>query len=141
MKTTIDDAKRVDADLDRLEGEIKAKASDRAAAVQAELAQRLAEVTQLTGRLDDLEKDARAVCGGVARANVQVARKQLRDLLLKADVGITAHAWEVREEQQQRVNAILAEKAKRERLINEEMRDALEDGSVAVFKETNAPPR
>jgi tetratricopeptide (TPR) repeat protein len=141
VKTTIDDAKRVDADLDRLESDLKAKASDRAAAVQAELAQRLAEVTQLTGRLDDLEKDARAVCGGVARANVQVARKQLRDLLLKADVGVTAHAWEVREEQQHRVNAILAEKAKRERLVNEEMRDALEDGSVAVFKETNAPPR
>lgn len=140
VKSTIDDAKRVDGDVDRLENDLRAKAGDRAAAVQAELAQRLAEVTQLTGRLDDLEKEARVVCGGVARANVQVARKQLRDLLLKADVGITAHAWEVREEQQHRVNAILAEKAKRERLVNEEMRDALEDGSVAVFKETNAPP-
>lgn len=139
VRSTVDDAKRVDATIDRLESDLRAKASDRAAAVQAEVAKRLEEVTQLTARLDDLEKEARIACGGAARVNVQVARKQLRDLLLKADVGVTAHAWEVREEQQHRVSAILSEKAKRERLVDEELRDALEDGSVAVFKEIPPP--
>ena len=45
----------------------------------------------------------------------------------------------MREEQQHRVSAILSEKAKRERLVDEELRDALEDGSVAVFKEITPP--
>ena len=140
VRPSVDEAKRVDSTLERLEADLRAKASDRAAAVQAEVIERLAEVAAVTARLEDIEKEARVVCGGAARSNVQIARKRLRDLLLKADVGTTAHAWEVREEAQQRVSSILTEKAKRERVIDDEMRDALEEGSVAVFKETSAPP-
>ncbi len=140
VRGSIDEARNVDSTIDRLEADVRAQANDRAAAVQAEVAQRLDEVTQVTARLEEIEREARVVCGGAARANVQIARKRLRDLLLKADVGVTAHAWEVREEAQHRVTAILTEKAKRERLIDDEMRDALEDGSVAVFKETTPPP-
>ena len=135
----LDGAKSTDAILDRLESEVREKASDRAAAVQLQVAAKLAEVTQFVGRLEEVEKEARSICGGVARTNVELARKKLHALLLKADVGISAHAWTVREEAQHRVTTILTEKAKRERLIDDEMRDALEEGPVAVFKDTNSP--
>ena len=114
--------------------------SDRADAVRREVADRVAEVTQLGARLEELELEARGVCGGAARERVQAARKSLRDILLKADVGITSHAWEVREEQQHRVNVLLTQKARQERLVDEEMRDALEDGAGSVFKDTKAAP-
>ena len=47
--------------------------------------------------------------------------------MLKADVGITEEAWEAREEQLIRVRNLQTERARSERLLNEELREVLDD--------------
>ncbi len=78
-------------------------------------------------RLDALDQEARKVVGEVAMRNFGLVRDRLRNIVLKADVGITEEAWEVREEQMTRVRNLRVEKSREERLLNEELKEVLDD--------------
>lgn len=111
-------------------------------AAMAELEQRVAkksqelrdtvarETTSMVGfqvRLDDLDSQARTVVGEVAMRNFGLVRDRLKNIVLRADVGITEEAWEVREEQMTRVRNLQVERARADRLLKEELNEVLDD--------------
>ncbi len=78
-------------------------------------------------RLDTMDQHARSLVGEVAKRNFMLVRDRLSDVVLRADVGLVQHAWEVREEQKLRVFDLLRERAQEDRMINDELREVLDD--------------
>ena len=83
------------------------------------------------GAFDD---EAQDLVGLVAKRNFEVVSDKLRSIVLRADVGITEQAWEVREEELDRVHALQKERAKQETLLDEELREVLDDASDSAGK-------
>lgn len=85
------------------------------------------KIADYAARLDVLDQEARLVVGEVAMHNFGLVRDKLQAIVLRADVGITEEAWEAREEQMVRVRNLQTERARSERLLNEELREVLDD--------------
>jgi tetratricopeptide (TPR) repeat protein len=79
--------------------------------------------------LEDLDGEARQVVGGVAARNFGRVRDRLKDIVLRADVGITEEAWELREEQLTRVRRLKIERARGQQRLQEELEEVLDDTS------------
>ena len=60
-------------------------------------------------------------------ATSALVRDKLRGIVLRADVGITEQAWEVREEELDRVRSLQGERAREEQLLDEELKEVLDD--------------
>jgi hypothetical protein len=65
--------------------------------------------------------------GHVAQRNFTLVRDKLLGIVLRADVGITEQAWEVREEELDRVRNLQSERAREEQILDEELREVLDD--------------
>ncbi len=79
-------------------------------------------------QLDALDNDGRNLVGQVAQRNFGIVRDKLRGIVLRADVGITEQAWEVREEELDRVRSLQSERARQEQLLDEELKEVRDDG-------------
>jgi tetratricopeptide (TPR) repeat protein len=79
-------------------------------------------------QLDALDNQARDLVGHVAQRNFGIVRDKLRGIVLRADVGITEQAWEVREEELARVRSLQSERARQEQLLDEELKEVRDDG-------------
>ena len=86
-------------------------------------------------RLEALDKEARGVVGEVAKRNFGLVRDRLKNIVLRADVGITEEAWEVREEQLTRVRSLRVEKSREQKLLNDELNEVLDDSGDADDEE------
>ena len=75
--------------------------------------------------------EAHDLVGQVAKRNFGFVRDKLRGIILRADVGITEQAWEVREEELDRVHNLQTERAREEQLLDEELREVLDDTGEA----------
>ena len=84
-------------------------------------------IEMYASRLDTMDQHARLLVGEVAKNNFVRAKERLKDVVLRADVGLVQQAWEVREEQKFRVFDLLRERAQEDRLINDELREVLDD--------------
>ncbi len=73
------------------------------------------------------DTEAKQLVGEVAKRNFEIVREKLRNIVLRADVGITEQAWEVREEELDRVHNLQTERAREEQLLDEELREVLDD--------------
>ena len=73
------------------------------------------------------DTEAHDLVGQVAKRNFMLVRDKLRGIILRADVGITEQAWEVREEELDRVHNLQTERAREEQLLDEELREVLDD--------------
>ncbi|MBK8215845.1 MAG: tetratricopeptide repeat protein [Myxococcales bacterium] len=96
-----------------------------------------AERTKINGynvQLATLDTEAQDLVGLVAKRNFEIVRDKLRNVVLRADVGITEQAWEVREEELDRVHTLQTERAKQETLLEEELREVLDDSGDAQGK-------
>lgn len=78
-------------------------------------------------QLGTLDAEAKDVVGQVAKKNFELVRDRLRNIVLRADVGITEQAWEVREEELERVHNLQTERAREEQLLDEELKEVLDD--------------
>lgn len=78
-------------------------------------------------RLEALDSEARVVVGEVAMRNFELVRERLKNIVLRADVGITEQAWELREEQMARVRSLQLERVRAEQRLEEELREVLDD--------------
>ncbi len=78
-------------------------------------------------RLDELDQTARVVVGEVAMRNFGFVRDRMKNLVMRADVGITQQAWEVREDQITRVRTLQRERTREERVLREELNEVLDD--------------
>ena len=79
-------------------------------------------------RLDSLDGEARDLVGHVAEDNFKLVRKRLSGIVLRADVGITEQAWEVREEELDRVRNLQSERARQDQVLDEELKEVRDDG-------------
>ena len=64
--------------------------------------------------------------------NFGLVRDRLKLMVLRADVGITQQAWDVREEQMMRVRTLLRERAQTERTLREELNEVLDDAGESA---------
>jgi hypothetical protein len=106
-----------------LETQVAARAGELKAKIDAE-AQNLQRYKVTLGTYD---LEARDLVGHVAERNFKLVRDRLRNIVLRADVGITEQAWEVREEELERVHNLQSERSREEQLLDEELREVLDD--------------
>jgi hypothetical protein len=118
---------QTDARIDKALVELERAVATRAGELRAQVAQETANLVGYALQLEQLDQEARLVVGGVAMRNFANVRDRLKNIVLRADVGITEEAWEVREEQLTRVRRLRIEKARGERLLNEELNEVLDD--------------
>ena len=113
---------------------LEAQVAVRTKELRAKIDVERANIATYTGQLDTLDNGqngAHELVGAVAARNFGLVRDKLRGIVLRADVGITEQAWEVREEELTRVHNLLTERAREEQLLNEELREVLDDSNNA----------
>jgi tetratricopeptide (TPR) repeat protein len=109
-----------------LESQVAARTVELKAKIDGE-AQNIARYKVTLGTYDG---EARDLVGHVAERNFKLVRDKLRNIVLRADVGITEQAWEVREEELERVHNLQSERAREEQLLDEELREVLDDSDT-----------
>ena len=120
-------ADAADGRLEAAYQDIEARVKKRADELKATFVNEVANLTEFAGKLEALDSESRGVVGQVAMRNFQLVRDRLRNIVLRADVGVTEEAWELREEQQTRVRNLQLERSRAEQQLNEELREVLDD--------------
>lgn len=110
-------------------GQLESQSKDRADEVLQVVNTEAEAIDVYASRLDTMDQHARLLVGEVARSNLMRVGDRIKDVVMRADIGLVQQAWEVREEQRYRVRDLLRERAQEERLINDELREVLDDAS------------
>ena len=121
---------RIDIDEQRLEasrGKLEREALEQAQALRQKIAGEVAALETYAQNLDSLDQQARLLVGEIAMKNFALVRDRVKNIVLRADVGIVQQAWEVREEQRLRVRNLQRERAREEQNLNDELREVLDD--------------
>jgi tetratricopeptide (TPR) repeat protein len=119
-----DDADQsIDGAMAQLETEVRRQSTG----VGDTVARETAAIVSYSVKLDELDQQARLVVGEVAMRNFGLVRDRLKNIVLRADVGVTEEAWELREEQVTRVRNLQIERAREDRLLKEELNEVLDD--------------
>ncbi len=121
-------ARQYEGDLAASLNQLEAQVADRAGALQQKIDAEKANVATYQQQLDGYDGEARDLVGHVAQRNFALVRDRLRGIVLRADVGITEQAWEVREEELDRVRSLQGERARQEQLLDEELKEVRDDG-------------
>ncbi|MBI5531465.1 MAG: tetratricopeptide repeat protein [Deltaproteobacteria bacterium] len=122
-------ADQVDDAVNNMRADIARQVQKKTKEMQELVYQESSKILDYAAKLDTLDQEARLVVGQVAMRNFGLVRDRLKNIVLRADVGVTEEAWEVREEQVTRVRNLLTERARSERLLDEELREVLDDAS------------
>ncbi|MBX3227226.1 MAG: tetratricopeptide repeat protein [Labilithrix sp.] len=108
-------------------GELEAQVGARLAEMQNKVETERLKINGYNMQLGALDREAHELVGEVAKRNFLFVRDKIRGIVLRADVGITEQAWEVREEELDRVHNLQTERAREEQLLDEELREVLDD--------------
>ncbi len=127
VQATLMQARNVEDKLVAAFAQLEQQVGARIGQVRAKIEAERSKMVGFQAQLDGLDGEARQLVGEVARRNFGVVRDKLRGIVLRADVGITEQAWEVREEELDRVHNLQAERAREEQLLDEELREVLDD--------------
>jgi tetratricopeptide (TPR) repeat protein len=119
---------RLIAAYNALEAQVATKTAELKAKIETERQALVGYAAQLD-KLDNGQGGAHDLVGHVAERNFGLVREKLRGIVLRADVGITEQAWEVREEERTRVGNLQTERAREEQLLDEELREVLDDAN------------
>lgn len=119
----------IESRLGGARAQLDAVALSRAEEVRQAVETEAEAIEVYASRLDTMDQHARLLVGEVARSNLLKVRDRIKDVVMRADIGLVQQAWEVREEQRYRVRDLLRERAQEERLINDELREVLDDAS------------
>ncbi|MDF3070266.1 MAG: hypothetical protein K0R38_5867 [Polyangiaceae bacterium] len=125
---------RVDINEQRLEAtrsKLEKQALEQAQALRAKIAGEVSALETYAQNLDSLDQQARLLVGEIAMKNFALVRDRVKNIVLRADVGIVQQAWEVREEQRLRVRNLQRERAREEQNLNDELREVLDDAEEA----------
>jgi tetratricopeptide (TPR) repeat protein len=125
---------RMDIDEQRLEanrGKFEKQALEQAQELRGKIAAEVASLETYAQNLDSLDQQARLLVGELAMKNFALVRDRVKNIVLRADVGIVQQAWEVREEQRVRVRNLQRERAREEQNLNDELREVLDDSEEA----------
>jgi hypothetical protein len=128
-------ARQYEDHLKQLFAQFEAQVAARTTELRQKIETERANLVRYQAQLDVLDSQARDLVGHVAQRNFGIVQAKLKDIVLKADVGITEQAWEVREEENARVTNLKGERARQQQLLDEELREVRDDGA-----EPQAPP-
>lgn len=117
--------------LNTVRERLERTALDLALRLRDKIGREAANLDRYAIELDALDQEARLLVGQAAVAHFANVGGRLRDIVLRADVGIVQQAWEVREEQRTRVRALQRERAREEQHLNDELREVLDDAEAA----------
>lgn len=123
---------RLNAEEDRLIGvfqKLDNEVSVRAQEVVATIETERAKIVGYEQKLAELDGESRTLVGEVARKNFTQVLDKLEQLVVRADIGLTEHAWEVREEEMYRVRILQTERARQENALEEELHEVLDENS------------
>jgi len=120
-----------DAQVAAVKGELDAEVERRTQLVVQEVDGETKNLVGYQVRLEELDGEARVLVGEVLMRNFGFVRDRLKSMILRADVGITQQAWEVREDQITRVRTLQRERAREERVLREELNEVLDDAGEA----------
>jgi tetratricopeptide (TPR) repeat protein len=95
--------------------------------LQAKIDLEASHIAEYQTELTVLDGKARDLVGHVAERNFGLVRDRLRGIVVRADVGVTEQAWEVREEEVSRVRRLQGERSRQEQVLDEELREVLDD--------------
>lgn len=132
IQPTLSRADAVEAKLEAIKQDLETRVGAEARDVLALVARERSNLDEYTAQLDTLDQNARVLIGEVAMRNFALVRDRLKDIVLRADVGIVQEAWEIREEQLSRVRALQRERAREEQNLNDELREVLDDAGGAL---------
>lgn len=108
--------------------DMEAQVAERSAALQHKIEAERQNIAAYHQQLDAMDNDARDLVGHVAERNFKLVRDRLRGIVLRADVGVTEEAWEVREEELDRVRSLQTDRARQEQVLDEELKEVRDDG-------------
>ncbi len=121
---------RIDTDEQRLEAsriKLEKQAYEQAQVLRSKIAREVVSLETYAQSLDSLDQQARLLVGELAMKNFGLVRDRVKNIVLRADVGIVQQAWEVREEQRVRVRNLQRERSREEQTLNDELREVLDD--------------
>jgi tetratricopeptide (TPR) repeat protein len=121
-------ARQYEAELVGSVTQLEAQVAQRAGELQQKVNSEKVNIASYQQQLDGFDNEARDLVGHVAERNFGLVRDRLRGIVLRADVGITEQAWEVREEELDRVRSLQSERARQEQLLDEELKEVRDDG-------------
>jgi len=127
VRPVLQRADAVDLRLEGTRAELERQASAQAEVLRGKIQDELASIEMRATALDQVDQEARIVVGQVAMKAFAGVRERLKGIVLRADVGIAQEAWEEREEEARRVRSLQRERAREEQMLNEELREVLED--------------
>ncbi|MBW2458885.1 MAG: tetratricopeptide repeat protein, partial [Deltaproteobacteria bacterium] len=99
-------ADKTDRRLEQALASIDKAVAEKAGELRKAVRRETANIVNYSLGLEDLDQEARLVVGSVALRNFKMVGGRLKDIVLRADVGITEEAWELREEQLTRVRRL-----------------------------------
>jgi tetratricopeptide (TPR) repeat protein len=117
---------RLTAVIQGLEVQVAARTQE----LQAKIDLEASHIDGYQRELAALDGQAHDLVGHVAQRNFLLVRDKLRGIVLRADVGVTEQAWEVREEEMSRVRSLQGERAREEQALDEELREVLDDDAA-----------
>lgn len=127
---------RLIAVFEKLDQRVAVAAQEVIAKIEAERA----KVTGYETQLAALDGESRVLVGEVARKNFGQVLHKLETLVVRADIGLTEHAWEVREEEMYRVRLLQTERAHQETALEEELHEVLDEATEPNGVAPSAPP-
>jgi tetratricopeptide (TPR) repeat protein len=128
VQGTLGQARQIQDQLISAFNALEAKVEQKIGELRAKIDFERNQIAKFQGQLDSLDTEARDLVGQVARRNFGIVRDKLKGIVLRADIGITEQAWEVREEELDRVNNLIGERARQEQLLDEELKEVRDDG-------------
>ena len=120
-------ARSVENTLNSVKSGIDSQVAEGSETLTEVVSEEMTNIDEYAGRLDALDNHARLLVGEVAMKNFSLVRDKLKDIVLRADVGIVQEAWELREEQRTRMRNLQRERAREEQSLNDELREVLDD--------------
>ena len=136
VQRALEQSRAVEDRLVQQFAQLEQQVAARLGEVQAKVEAERVKINGYNMQLGDLDREAHTLVGEVAKRNFLVVRDKIRGIVLRADVGITEQAWEVREEELERVHNLQTERAREEQLLDEELREVLDDAG-----ETSGPKK
>ena len=127
VRPALEQARAVEDRLVQQFAELERQVAARIGEVQAKVENERVKINGFNMTLGAYDAEAHDLVGQVAKRNFLLVRDKLRGIILRADVGITEQAWEVREEELDRVHNLQTERAREEQLLDEELREVLDD--------------
>jgi hypothetical protein len=123
----LENARKLEQKLEQNVSALQARVAAGADQLQHLLEEESANLDNDTRRLDALDQSARLLAGEVAMKNFAVVRDRLRSIVLRADVGVVQQAWQVREEQINRLQKLQRQRAVEEQNLDDELREVLDE--------------